>query len=468
MTSRHPWTMLLDTFGDPQMVSVFSERSTVRAWLAVERALAVAQAELGLIPAGAAAAIGARIDGLAIDEGALDEGIRHVGYPIVRLLELVEEGAAPDVGAWLHWGATTQDIMDTGQALQLRDALVRLDTLVRELGDRIAALARTHRDTVMAGRTHGQQAVPTTFGAKAAVWLAELTRQEQRLAEARPRVCAVELFGAGGTSAAMGPDAARVRHAVAGSLGLTPVDVPWHVARDGIAEASFLAASISATCVRIAREVADLARTEIGEVREPLTHGRGASSTMPQKANPILSEVVIGLGTIAASQMPAILAGMQGRHERAAGEWQVEWDVVPTLFCLAAGALRAITTVVAGLVVDEERMRRNLGQDGGLIMAEALMMALAPTVGRAEAHHLVYDLAARARVEGRDLRDVVAAELPVELAAGLPSVDVLLDPARYVGEAPDTVDAAVAGWAGTTEHRHVGSMVRSGTIEQEA
>ncbi len=468
MTSRHPWTMLLDTFGDPEMASIFSERSTVGAWLAVERALAVAQAELGLIPADAAAAIGERLDALVIEEGELDEGFRHVGYPIVRLLEVVEHGAAPEVGAWLHWGATTQDIMDTGQALQLRDALQRLEALVRDLGDRLTDLARAHRGTVMAGRTHGQQAVPTTFGAKVAVWLAELTRQYERLREARPRVCAVELFGAGGTSAAMGPHAGQVRRAVARGLGLTAVDVPWHVARDGIAEASFLAATISATCVRIAREVADLARTEIGEVREPLTHGRGASSTMPQKANPILSEVVIGMGTIAASQLPAILAAMQGRHERAAGEWQVEWDVVPTLFCLAGGSLTAITTVVAGLVVDEERMLRNLAQDGGLIMAEALMMAIAPTVGRAEAHHLVYDLAARARVEGRDLHDVVAAGLPGHLAASLPSVDVLMDPARYVGEAPDTVDAAAAAWARVGGHGAPGSVVRSRPGEQEA
>jgi len=446
MTSRHPWTMLLDTFGDPEMAEVFSEAATVRAWLAVERALAVAQADAGLVPRDAAAAIARRIDGLAIAEGALDEGFRHVGYPIVRLLALVGQDAPAEVGAWLHWGATTQDIMDTGQALQLHAALARLEALVVELGDRLADLAATHRDTVMAGRTHGQQAVPTTFGAKVAVWLAELARQLDRLREARPRVCAIELFGAGGTSAAMGPQAGRVRHAVAASLGLTPVDVPWHVARDGIAEACFLAAAISSTCVRIAREVADLARTEIGEVREPLTHGRGASSTMPQKANPILSEVAIGMGTIAASQLPAALAAMQGRHERAAGEWQVEWDVLPTLACLAAGGLVAMTTVVEGLVVDEDRMRHNLGQDGGLIMAEALMMALAPATGRAEAHHLVYDLSARARVEDRGLREVVAADLPAELAARLPAVDEMLDPARYTGEAGAIVDAAVSSW----------------------
>lgn len=446
MPSRHPWTMLLDTFGDPAMAEVWSETATVRAWLDVERALAAAQAELGLIPASAATAIAERIDTLDLAPGALDEGFRHVGYPIVGLLAAVGRDAGPEVGAWLHWGATTQDIMDTGQVIQLRAAFERLEELLVGLGDHASELAAVHRDTLMAGRTHGQQAVPTTFGAKVATWLAELARQLDRLRVARPRVLMVELFGAGGTSAAMGPDAGRVRHAVAGILGLEAVDVPWHVARDGIAEACFLAASIASTCVRIAREVADLARTELGEVSEPLTPGRGASSTMPQKANPIMSEVVIGLGTIALAQVPAALAAMQPRHERATGEWQVEWDVLPLLCCLASSALIATTTVIAGLHVDAERMRRNLEHDGGLIMAEALMMALAPTTGRAEAHHLVYEASAQARLDGRSLRDVVAERLPDDLAAVLPPVDVLLDPARYVGEAGAIVDAATSDW----------------------
>jgi len=438
--------MLLDTFGDPGMADIWSERATVRAWLAVERALAVAQAEIGLIPASAAAAITRRIDALDLQPGALDEGFRHVGYPIVALLGVIASDAPEEVGAWLHWGATTQDVMDTGQVLQLRAAFDRLDGLLVTLGDRVADLSMAHRDTVMAGRTHGQQAVPTTFGAKAATWLAELGRQLDRSRDARARSLHVELFGAGGTSAAMGPEAGRVRHAVAAALGLAPVDVPWHVARDGIAEACFVMASVASTCVRVAREVADLARTELGEVREPLTPGRGASSTMPQKANPILSEVVIGLGTIALSQLPAALAAMQPRHERATGEWQVEWDVVPLLCCLASSALAATDTVVAGLDVDVARMRRNLEHDGGLIMAESLMMAIAPTVGRAEAHHLVYDASARARADGRSLRDVIEERLSPDLARSLPPADVLLDPARYVGEAGAIVDVAVAEW----------------------
>lgn len=442
-----PWTMLQDTFGDAEMTSIFSEAATVRGWASVERALAQAQATTGVIPADVAAGIVARIDSLDIPTGALAEGIRHVGYPIVGLLAAIGRDAPSEVAAYVHWGATTQDIMDTGLALQLAAALDRLETLVLELGDVLAQLAGDHRSSVMAARTHGQQAVPTTFGAKAASWLAELTRQLERLRQARPRIAVVELFGAGGTSAAMGSQAADIRDAMARSLGLTRTDVPWHAARDGVVEACFIGASLASTCVRVAREVVDLARTEIGEVHETLSHGRGASSTMPQKANPILSESIVGMGSIALSLMPAALTAMQSRHERAAGEWQIEWDVVPTVMTMSAGSLALTREVLDGLAVDSSRMRANLDLDGGLVMAEALMMGIAPVAGRARAHELVYDLCARARIERRSLRDVVVSDLPDDLAARLPDADTLLDPVRYLGEVEAIVDAALSAWS---------------------
>jgi 3-carboxy-cis,cis-muconate cycloisomerase len=442
-----PWTMLQDTFGDPEMTEIFSEAATVRGWARVERALAEAQGALGVIPQDAAAAIADRIEALTIPEGALTRDIRHVGYPIVGLLAFIGRDAPSDVGAYLHWGATTQDIMDTALALQLAGALDRLDALLLGLGDVVASLARDHRSSVMAARTHGQQAVPTTFGAKVATWLAELTRQRARIRQARPRVAIVELFGAGGTSAAMGDQAAAIRHEVARLLDLGSTDVPWHAARDGVAEACAVAASLGGSCVRIAREVVDLARTEIGEVHETLSHGRGASSTMPQKANPILSESIVGMGSIALSLMPAALTAMQVRHERAAGEWQIEWDVVPTMMTTAAGSLALTHEMLAGLAIDRSRMRANLDLDGGLVMAEALMMGIAPVAGRARAHELVYDLCARARIEGRPLRELVATDLPGDLTGRLPDVDTLLDPARYLGEADAVVDAAISEWA---------------------
>ncbi|CAN5616413.1 adenylosuccinate lyase [soil metagenome] len=441
-----PFLPLLETFGDAAMHAVFSEQAALRAWLEVERALAGAQADVGLLPRSAAEAIREDLAAADLAPGELAEGTRHVGYPILPLLQAIGRSARPEVRAYLHWGATTQDIMDTGLALQLREALARIDTLERDLGSVIALRAVEHRDTVMAGRTHGQQAVPTTFGAKAASWLDELTRHHRRLEELRPRLLVVQLFGAGGTGAALGEAGASVRRRLAERLGLGSVDVPWHTSRDSLAEACFVVAGASGLCVRIAREVIDLARTEIGELREAVTHGRGASSTMPQKSNPILSEAIVGLGTVAATQLPGAWAAMQPRHERAAGEWQVEWDVIPTLFANAAGALARTTEMLEGAAVEARRMRANLEAEGGLIMAEALMMALAPASGRARAHDLVYDLCLHARAQGRSLREVAEAELEPDLVKRLPPIASILDPLAYLGEVGAIVDGAVRAW----------------------
>jgi 3-carboxy-cis,cis-muconate cycloisomerase len=434
-----------DMFGTPQMRRVFSDDVYLEKCLEVEAALARAQAGIGMIPAGAAQEISARAKAARLDLARLKRETEIVGYPILPLVKQLAE-LCGDAGRYVHWGATTQDIMDTGLALQLRDAVLRIEALEHDLGSALVRLATEHRGTIMAGRTHGQQAVPTTFGAKAAGWLDELTRHHRRLRELRPRLLVVQLFGAGGTGAALGASSPAVRRRLAERLGLANVDVPWHTSRDGIAEVCFVVAAASGLCVRIAREVIDLARTEIWEVREAITHGRGASSTMPQKANPILSESIVGLGTISATQLPAAWAAMQPRHERAAGEWQVEWDVVPALFSTAAGALARTSEMLSGAVIDAERMRANLDAEGGLIMAESLMMALAPECGRARAHDIVYDLCVSARRQGRPLREVVEAELPADLAARLPPIASIVDPQAYLGETGAIVDAAVKAW----------------------
>ena len=268
----------------------------------------------------------------------------------------------------------------------------------------MAAKADEHRATVMPGRTHAQPAVPVTFGGKLAVWLAELTRHRQRLRAARERAVVVQLFGAAGTAAALGPQSRAVRHALAERLGLGTVDVPWHTARDGVAETGFVLAAAAGTCGKLAREVVELSRPEIGEVREEGGHLRGASSTMPQKANPIGSEAVVGLSILAAHHAGALLTAMQGTHERAAGEWQAEWDALPLTCAAAAGALAGARRVVAGLSVFPDRMRANLDGEGGSIMAEAAMMAVADVVGRADAHAIVSEASSAARGEGLSLR----------------------------------------------------------------
>jgi 3-carboxy-cis,cis-muconate cycloisomerase len=442
-----PFLPLVGVFGDPELEALLSEDALIESWLEVERALALVQAELDLIPAAAADAIVREAIAAKVDRDLVREGVRNVGYPILPVLEQVSAKSPPEVAAYIHWGATTQDIMDTGLSLQAGRALRRVEQLAVALGNALAALAERHRAVPMAGRTHAQLAVPITFGYKLAIWLDELSRHLARLRGIACRVEVVQLFGAGGTAAALGPSSWEVRHRLAGRLGLATADVPWHTARDGIAELGFVLAAIAATCGKVAREIIDLSRSEIGEVREGNGHHRGASSTMPQKANPILSEVVTGMSILARQQLPALLAAMQAGHERSAGEWQVEWDALPTLFALAGGCLANTAQLIAELRVFPERMWENLSADGGTIMAEAVMIALAPAVGRLRAHDLVTDACRESARTAAPLVDVLPDVLGRDLLGGLPPLEELLAPERYLGEADRIVTVSLERWS---------------------
>lgn len=436
---------LADRFGDDETLELFSERSLVEAWLSVERALAATQAELRVIPAEAAALIEAVAVSDNIDLVKLRARTLVVGYPILPMLEQLGDRSA-DAARYLHWGATTQDIMDTGLALLGARAFDRIEALTQALGGELAAKADTHRATVMAGRTHAQPAVPITFGGKVAVWLAELTRHRERLRAARGRFAVVQLFGAAGTAAALGRQSRSIRHGLAERLGLGVVDVPWHAARDSVVEAGLVLAATAGTCGKLAREVIELSRPELGEVREAGGHLRGASSTMPQKANPIGSEVVVGLSILAAQQSGALLTALQGTHERSAGEWQAEWDAVPLLFTTTAGALAGTHRLLQELQVFPGRMRENLESEGGLIMAEAAMIALARVVGRAAAHALVAESSSVVRAERITLREALERALENETLAALPPLDEVLDVDSYLGESDSMVAAALAAW----------------------
>jgi 3-carboxy-cis,cis-muconate cycloisomerase len=441
---------LVDVFGDGELTGCFSQHSLVGAWLEVERALASAQAERGVVPAAAAAAIETMAVPERVDLERLNEATLVVGYPILPLLEQLGE-LSEDVACYLHWGATTQDIMDTGMVLVCRRALARIDVLVQTFGDELARLAREHRATVMPGRTHAQPAVPITFGAKSAVLLAELTRHVERLRAAGDRILVVQLFGAAGTVAALGRESRAVRHGVAERLGLGVVDVPWHTARDSVAEVGFVLAALAGTCGKFAREVVELSRPEIGEVGEEAGYHRGASSTMPQKANPIGSETVVGMSILAAQHAGALAVALQGTHERSAGEWQTEWDAVPLVFAASGGALLNAGHVAAGLRVYPDRMRANLGRDGGVIMAEAAMMAVAGVIGRGAAHDVVYDASLLARTEHISLLDALGRTLGPDVLAALPPLETILDPTAYLGETDEVVTTALDGWAEVTK-----------------
>ena len=441
-----PFRPLEATFGDPVMGETFSEGALVGAWLEVERALAAVQAELGVIPEEAALAIADAAVATRIDSHSLWSATENIGYPIVPLIEQITAGAPDLVRAYLHWGATTQDIMDTGLALQVGRGLTLVNGLVLALGDAICDLMEEHARTVMPARTHGQQAVPTTFGLKLAVWLEEFGRHVRRVSAARERAVVVQLFGAAGTAAALGTRSWETRRLLAERLRIGQASGPWHTARDNFAEVGFVLAAIAATCGKVAREIVELSRTEIGEVSESHTSRHGESSTMPQKVNPVVSEAVIGMSVLARHQAIGLLVAMQGVHERSAGEWQVEWDSLPSLFCLSAGCVRQTWTVLEKLEVRPDRMRVNLNADGGTVMAEAAMMALAPHIGRLRAHETVGLACRKARERGSPLDQVLDEDLDDDLKRVLPPLTEILNPEFYTGEAELAVDAAGTSW----------------------
>ncbi|PSL08230.1 3-carboxy-cis,cis-muconate cycloisomerase [Haloactinopolyspora alba] len=443
-----PFRLLTALYADEPMARIFGEDATVDGWLRAELALCRAEAAVGIVDAEDVQELEKVIADRDLDRASLWAESRNVGYPVLPLVRQLTHPAEGRRPPRVHWGATTQDVMDTGLVLQLVAAGERLDDLLRAFGDAVAALVDRHRDAVMAARTHAQQAVPTTFAVKMAVYLGQITRDRVRLRAARTAVATLSLYGAGGTSAAMGAASPDIRRAMAEDLGLAVDDVPWHVARDRLVEFGTAGATAAGTAGRLGREIVDLSRTEIGEVREVDGHHRGASSTMPQKRNPISSEAMIGFSVHAATLLPGLYRGLEAGHERAAGEWQAEWMVLPDLVCSAASALALAADAARGLQVDDGAMLANMTAEGGLVMAEAYMMRLAPHVGRERAHDIVYAAAAQARAENVTLDDVI------DRSGGTADAGPgRLDPREYVGEAESICDRALEAWHDECEAR---------------
>ncbi len=435
-----------DMFGTAAMRAVFGDTAFLARCAEVEAALARAQARLGIVPAAAAAAIGEAARQIAehpesLDLARLKRETETVGYPILPLVRQLA-AAAGDGGRWLHWGATTQDIMDTAVVLQIRAGLDLIEADLAAARGHLADLASRHRATPMAGRTHLQHALPVTFGYKAAVWLSALDRHAERLAQLRPRVLMAQLGGAAGTLASLGEGGAAVacRTELARELGLGDPPITWHVARDGIAETVQLLALLGGSLAKIAFDVMLMSATEFGEAAEPFVSGRGSSSTMPQKRNPISCELILAAGKALRAQADLVLDAMVADFERATGPWHAEWAAVPEAFGYAAGAVQQSRFLLGGLILDPARMAKNLGMTHGLIVAEAVMMGLAPVIGRNEAHDLVYD-ACRAAIESdRPLFDVLMETPSVAGPLGADKLRALTDPANYLGAAPAMVD----------------------------
>jgi len=429
-----------DMFGTAEMRAVFADEALVGRYLEVEAALARAQARLGVVPAEAARAIGAACGSIEIDWERLRRETENVGYPILPLVHQLAE-AAGQAGRYVHWGATTQDIMDTASVLQIRSALDIVARDLAELRTILAALARRYRNTPMAGRTHLQQALPVTFGYKAAVWLSGIDRHIERVQQARPRILLGQFAGAAGTLASVGQAGLETQRLFCEEVGLAQPAITWHVARDGLAEAVTLLGLVTGTLGKIATDVMLMSATEFGEVSEPFVPGRGASSTMPQKRNPISSELILASAKAVRQHVAAMLDGMIHDFERATGPWHLEWVSLPESFLLTASSLTNAKFMLAGLVVHEDRMRENLGLTGGLIVAEAVMMAAAPALGRQRAHDLVYEACREAIESGRDLADILATSREVaEALGGEDAIRCHCDPANYLGSCGAMVD----------------------------
>ncbi len=433
-----------DMFGTPAMRSVFSDESLVERYVDVEVALAKAQSKVGLIPTDAATEIAAKSDASKIDLAALKAETDVVGYPIIGIVHQMAKQCG-EAGRFVHWGATTQDIMDTASVLQIRDALALVDTDLAAIEAALVHHARKHRDTVMAGRTHLQHALPVTFGFKAAVWLSMIRRHRERLTQLKPRVLVVQFSGAAGTLASLQADGLKVQAALAEELGLRQPDITWHVARDSMAEAVTFLALVTGSLAKIAVDVMLMMQTEIGEVFEPFVEGRGASSTMPQKRNPISCEMIVALAKAVRNHSGLMLDGMAADHERATGPWHLEWMALPEAFVASAGALYQARFMLEGLIVEPRAMKRNLDLTGGLIVAEAVMMALAPHIGRGTAHDVVYACCRAALEKGTPLVDQLRTRPEVTAHFDAAALNRLVDPAGYLGVTGVMIDRMTGG-----------------------
>ena len=427
-------------FSTEAMRQVWSDENRTRKYLDIEAALARVQARLGIIPAKAAAEIVRNCRLERIDLSKLRAQTERIGYPVLGVVQQLVELCADGLGEWCHWGATTQDITDTATVLQIREGLVLIEDDLAAISAAMAELASRHRDTPMIGRSNLQQAVPVTFGYKIAGILSAIERHRARLAELRPRVLMGEFAGAAGTLASLGQGGLETQAGLMKELGLAQPAIAWHTQRDAIAEVGCFLGLVTGTLGKLAMDVKLMMQTEVGEAYEPFAHGRGSSSTMPQKRNPISSCYIHACASVVRQQVAALLDAMLADHERSTGPWEIEWIALPEAFLLSAGALNQAKAVVAGLEVDAKRMRANLDSTKGLVVSEAVMMGLAPYLGRERAHDLVYDLCREAIRQDRSLLDLLSENAAITKHVDRKKLRELCDPSNYLGLSGVMVD----------------------------
>lgn len=434
-------------FTSAAMRAIFCDHGRVQGMLDFEAALARAEASSGLIPQAAVQSIGNACQAEHYDFAALAEAIVTAGnsaIPLVKALGKQVAAQSAEAERYVHLGATSQDAMDSGLILQLRAAITLLEQDLAQLAAALAEQAERHADTPLAGRTWLQHATPVTLGMKLAGVLGAITRHRQRLAELKPRLLVLQFGGASGSLAALGEHAWPVSEALAIELGLQLPEQPWHTQRDRLVEFASLLGLIAGSLGKFGRDLSLLMQTEAAEVFEPAAPGKGGSSTMPHKRNPVGAAVLIGAATRAPGLVATMFSAMPQEHERSLGLWHAEWDTLPELCCLVSGALQQALQLVPELEVDAARMRSNLDLTQGLVLAEAVSIALAQRIGRDAAHHLLEQCCQQAVREGEHLRQVLGANAEVSAQLSAAELDRLLDPALYLGQARRWVERAVA------------------------
>jgi 3-carboxy-cis,cis-muconate cycloisomerase len=433
-------------FASAKMRAALSDTAMLQRMLDVEAALARAEAAAGVIPGSAAAPIAAACQSRRFDIPALGIAAAQAGnvaIPLVKALTAKVAKRDPNAARYVHWGATSQDIIDTASVLALRDASTLLERDLSRAIKGFVSLAKKHRNSVMAGRTWLQQALPITFGLKAAEYAASLARARTRMIAAVEEASVVQFGGASGTLAALRGKGAAVAREFAKRLDLAVPPAPWHAHGDRIASAASAIAIAIGVCGKIARDVSLLMQTEIAEVFEPAAAGRGSSSTMPQKRNPALSAQILAAGNLAPGLVSSLLAGLVHEHERGTGGWQASWLALPQFLLIASGAFERTAEIATGLEVDTARMRANLEISQGLVMAEAVQFALAGKIGRARAHELVAQASKQALRTGKHLRGALETPEIMKALSGKKVAD-LFDPANYLGDTQKFIDAALA------------------------
>jgi 3-carboxy-cis,cis-muconate cycloisomerase len=434
-------------FSQPKMSEIFSDHGRLQGMLDFEAALARAEAGTGLIPAEVVEDIQASCRAELFDLAELAVAIGNAGnsaIPLVKALGKKIAARNPTAERYVHMGATSQDVMDSGLVLQLRAAIVLLERDLAELAETLSGQAQRYAATPLAGRTWLQQATPVTLGMKIAGWLGAVTRHRQRLQELKPRLLSLQFGGASGTLAALGNHALPVAEALAREMQLSLPEQPWHTQRDRLVEFASWLGLIAGSLGKIGRDISLLMQTEVGEVFEPAAAGKGGSSTMPHKRNPVGAAVMISASVRAPGLVATMFAAMPQEHERSLGLWHAEWETLPELCCLVSGSLQQALQVIPALEVNAEQMLTNLDSTQGLVLAEAVSIALAQRIGRDAAHHLTEQSCRRAVQQGLHLREVLGADPQVSAELSAAELDHLLDPANYLGLAQQWVERAVA------------------------